>query len=56
MVSGYRADYYDAIVLAVSHDEFKDMGVERIRMLGKKSHVLYDLKYVLAKDDVDMRL
>lgn len=49
-------DSYDAIVLAVAHDEFKALGVENIRKLGKKNHVLYDLKYVLPKESVDMRL
>jgi UDP-N-acetyl-D-galactosamine dehydrogenase len=47
---------YDAIILAVAHDEFKQMGVENIRRLGKENHVLYDLKYIMAKEDVDMRL
>jgi UDP-N-acetyl-D-galactosamine dehydrogenase len=47
---------YDAIILAVSHDEFKKLGVENIRKLGKKNHVLYDLKYLLPKNEVDMRL
>ena len=47
---------YDGIILAVGHKEFKDMGVENIRKLGKSSHVLYDLKYVLDKLSVDMRL
>jgi UDP-N-acetyl-D-galactosamine dehydrogenase len=47
---------YDAIVLAVAHDEFKVMGSENIHALGKELHVLYDLKYVLPKADVDMRL
>jgi UDP-N-acetyl-D-galactosamine dehydrogenase len=48
--------HYDAIILAVAHDEFKAMGADKIRMLGKKQHIFYDLKYVLAKEDVDMRL
>ncbi|MGR5078521.1 Vi polysaccharide biosynthesis UDP-N-acetylglucosamine C-6 dehydrogenase TviB [Photobacterium swingsii] len=48
--------YYDAIIMAVSHNEFKEMGVEKIRTLGKPAHVLYDLKYVLDKESVDMRL
>lgn len=52
----YNENYYDAIILAVGHDEFKQMGVDVIRKLGKQSHVLYDLKYVLEKQDVDMRL
>jgi UDP-N-acetyl-D-galactosamine dehydrogenase len=47
---------YDAIILAVSHDEFKAMGAKAISALGKESHVLYDLKYVLPKNKVDMRL
>ncbi|WP_032094876.1 MULTISPECIES: Vi polysaccharide biosynthesis UDP-N-acetylglucosamine C-6 dehydrogenase TviB [unclassified Alteromonas] len=47
---------YDGIVLAVGHQEFKDLGADSIRKLGKASHVLYDLKYVLDKSSVDMRL
>ena len=47
---------YDAIILAVAHNEFKVMGVEEIRKLGKSQHVLYDLKYILPKESVDMRL
>jgi len=47
---------YDAIILAVSHDEFKAMGADSIRKLGKENHVLYDLKYALPKESVDMRL
>ncbi|MFH4735652.1 Vi polysaccharide biosynthesis UDP-N-acetylglucosamine C-6 dehydrogenase TviB [Vibrio diabolicus] len=48
--------HYDAIIMAVSHNEFKQMGVDKIRALGKAEHVLYDLKYVLDKEYVDMRL
>ena len=51
-----KKDYYDAIILAVSHNEFKEMGVDAITELGKENFVLYDLKYLLPKDHVDMRL
>jgi UDP-N-acetyl-D-galactosamine dehydrogenase len=51
-----KDDSYDAIILAVSHDEFKKLGAENIRKLGKKNHVLYDLKYLFSKESVDMRL
>ena len=51
-----KAGQYDAIILAVAHNEFKVMGVEEIRKLGKSQHVLYDLKYILPKESVDMRL
>ncbi|WP_101676245.1 Vi polysaccharide biosynthesis UDP-N-acetylglucosamine C-6 dehydrogenase TviB [Alloalcanivorax mobilis] len=47
---------YDGIVLAVAHDQFKQMGGPAIRQLGRENHVLYDLKYVLPKEGVDLRL
>lgn len=56
LVEEPKLNSYDAIILAVSHNEFKALGVDKIRALGKNSHVLYDLKYVLPKDSVDMRL
>ena len=55
-VSEPAANSYDGIILAVAHNEFVEMGVEQIRSLGKSSHVLYDLKYVFAKEDTDIRL
>lgn len=55
-VQKVESNNYDAIVLAVAHNEFKEMGAESIRNLGKTSHVLYDLKYVLPAADVDIRL
>jgi UDP-N-acetyl-D-galactosamine dehydrogenase len=47
---------YDAIVIAVAHHQFKTMGAQAIRALGKPTHVLYDLKYLLSVDDSDLRL
>ncbi|MDB2449688.1 Vi polysaccharide biosynthesis UDP-N-acetylglucosamine C-6 dehydrogenase TviB [Pseudomonadales bacterium] len=47
---------YDAIVLAVSHSEFKGLSEKEIRAYGKKNHVLYDIKYLLKYDEVDGRL
>jgi UDP-N-acetyl-D-galactosamine dehydrogenase len=47
---------YDAVILAVSHHQFKDMGVDKIRALGKPQSVLYDVKSLLPKDKVDGRL
>lgn len=49
-------NHYDSIILAVAHQQFVDMGITHIRSLGKESHVLYDLKYVFAKEDTDIRL
>lgn len=47
---------YDAIILAVSHEQFVKMGAKAIRELGKPEHVLYDLKYVLTAEEADIRL
>jgi len=55
-VQNPEAGAYDAIVLAVAHHQFKSMGAQVIRSLGKPEHVLYDLKYLLPVDDSDLRL
>ena len=51
-----KAGDYDAMIIAVAHDQFKAMGAEKIRALGKTNSVLYDLKYVLPKEAVCIRL
>ncbi|HMK88858.1 MAG TPA: Vi polysaccharide biosynthesis UDP-N-acetylglucosamine C-6 dehydrogenase TviB [Methylocystis sp.] len=47
---------YDAIVIAVAHDAFRQMGAACIRSFGAREHVLYDLKYVLPAEASDLRL
>lgn len=47
---------YDAIVIAVGHDQFKTMGAHSIRSLGKTNHILYDIKYVFKSSESDLRL
>lgn len=56
LIDELRPGYYDAIVLAVDHSSTKQMGVEALRNLGKDSHVLYDVKHVLAINESDLRL
>jgi UDP-N-acetyl-D-glucosamine/UDP-N-acetyl-D-galactosamine dehydrogenase len=55
-ISQPEDDKYDAIILAVAHDEFKKISVERIRAFGKDNHVLYDIKYILNINESDERL
>jgi UDP-N-acetyl-D-galactosamine dehydrogenase len=55
-VSSVAAGEYDAVILAVAHQEFREMGIEVIRALGKPQHVLYDLKYVFTAEQSDLRL
>ncbi|MGQ4659014.1 Vi polysaccharide biosynthesis UDP-N-acetylglucosamine C-6 dehydrogenase TviB [Lysobacter sp. F6437] len=47
---------YDAIVVAVGHEEFRKLGAAGIRAHGKPGAVLYDVKYVLPRKAVDGRL
>ena len=51
------AGAYDAVILAVAHDEFKQLGGQGVRAFGKpEANVVYDVKYVLPRDAVDGRL
>ena len=55
-ISNLENGKYDAVILAVAHEQFKVMGADAIRALGKADHVLYDLKYVLSQAESDLRL
>jgi UDP-N-acetyl-D-glucosamine/UDP-N-acetyl-D-galactosamine dehydrogenase len=56
LVSEPRPASYDAIVLAVAHHQFTDMGATALRALGKPDCVLFDVKNVLPREAVDDRL
>lgn len=47
---------YDAVILAVAHQQFISLGVDGIRALGRSTHVLYDVKSLLPKGSADARL
>ena len=47
---------YDAIVLSVAHDEFKELSLKEIKSYGSHNHILYDVKYLLKQSEVDGRL
>ena len=47
---------YDAIIIAVAHDEFKSLTEKQIRAYGKNNHILYDIKYLLRANESDGRL
>ena len=56
LISEPTKNNYDAIVLAVAHDEFKKLSESQIRDYGKDKHVLYDIKYLLKARESDGRL
>jgi len=47
---------YDAVVLAVAHQQFKQMSITDVRALTKNTSVIYDLKYLFPADQTDARL
>lgn len=47
---------YDGIILAVAHDEFRELGENGLRCFGQPKAVLYDLKSVLGREESDLRL
>jgi len=51
-----KGSFYDAIVLAVAHDEFKKLNLKDFNRLGCENYVLYDIKYILSANEVDGRL
>lgn len=55
LISEPRQHAYDVIIIAVAHNDFRDMGNQRIRRLGKQSAILFDLKYVFDESSSDLR-
>ena len=47
---------YDAIVIAVGHRQFVELGAAGIRRFGKPTALVYDIKYVLPQGAADDRL
>ena len=47
---------YDALVVAVAHDEFKQLGIDGLRRLANGRAVIYDIKGLFGKTEVDGRL
>ena len=47
---------YDSILLAVAHNEFKNMSIKKIKEYGKPNHVIYDVMHIFDTSSVDGRL
>lgn len=56
LINEPKLNNYDAILIAVAHDLFKDIGTNGIKSFGKKTRVIYDLKYLLPLNQSDVRL
>lgn len=47
---------YDAIIIAVAHDEFRSLGIEQIRKFGKTNSIIFDIKYLFPINEKLYRL
>ncbi|MDC2973081.1 nucleotide sugar dehydrogenase [Gammaproteobacteria bacterium] len=47
---------YDAVIIAVAHEVFKEIKISEIKSLCKSDHIIYDLKYLFPSQLTDMRL
>ena len=47
---------YDAVIIAVAHEVFKQIKISKIKSLCKSDHIIYDLKYLFPSQLTDMRL
>jgi len=56
LVSELKPNSYDAIILAVAHDQYREMGASAVRELGREEHLIYDLKNIFAPGEVEFRL
>lgn len=50
------AGKYSAIILAVAHQNFVELGIDNIRKLGKPGCVVFDVKGVFPREQTDGRL
>jgi UDP-N-acetyl-D-galactosamine dehydrogenase len=51
-----KPNHYDAVIVAVGHESFVDMGAQEIRKLCKKEGILYDVKGLFDKCQSEERL
>ncbi len=51
-----REGEYDAIMIAVAHQQFREMGSATLRSFGRPGAVLFDVKYLFPAEESDGRL
>lgn len=56
LTKSLKFNFYDAIIIAVAHKDFKKMGLVKIKKLMKKNSVIYDLKSIFKSSAVDLKL
>ncbi len=55
-ITSPKSHSYDAVIIAVAHDQFRNFGINGIKQFTKDNSVIYDLKYILPADSAHLRL
>ena len=55
-ISKSSHNYYDLVLIAVAHHQFKTIGLNNIRKFCKENHVIFDLKNLFDSNEVDFKL
>ncbi len=53
LIDSLKPSTYDAIIIAVAHDQIRKMGIDTIKQLGKVNSVVFDVKHVFSSQSVD---
>lgn len=56
LVETLQTQHYDAVIVAVAHDQFRAMTIDQVRQLTRDNGVVFDIKYLLPSTSVDGRL
>ena len=56
LIDQIEKNNYQAIIIAVAHNEFKSIGIDKIKSYAKENHIIYDLKNIFDINDADLRL
>jgi UDP-N-acetyl-D-galactosamine dehydrogenase len=56
LIKDLKEDSYDGIIIAVPHDAFYELGIEKIKSYGKKESIIFDLKSLFESKYSDFRL
>ena len=56
LVDNIDDNIYDGIIVAVAHNEFKELGIGKVKNLCKRNSIIFDLKYLFSKEDTDLRM
>ena len=56
IIDAPKQNSYEAILVAVAHEQFIQMGAKQIKKFGNDQHILYDLKSIFDSNITDIRL